>query len=274
MPYRLLALDLDDTLLREDLTISDRTRLTLIRAQEEGTTLVLASGRPTGSIWPYARQLDLPRFGGFIVGFNGAEVTDCATGQVVFQKSLTRDEVHEVYRLSRAHGLSVLSYQGEAIVTPEASPWADIERKLTGLDLVVTPDFEAQMDGPAVKAILVQEPEVLREAKEVLTPVLGDRLNLAISKPFFLEVTARGVDKGRTLGQLADRLGLTADQAMAVGDSYNDLGMLEWAGLGVCMANGPAEVRSRADVVTTSNLEDGVAAAVQRYLLKGDPVLS
>jgi len=267
MAYRLIALDLDDTLLTEALTISPRTKASLMAAQERGVVVVLASGRPTAAIRRYAAELELERFGGHIVGFNGAEVTACADDRQLFQQPLTRDEVHEVYRLSREHGLSILSYKGANIVTAEPNPWADTEHRLTGLEVEVAADFLQTMDGPAVKAILLQEPDRIRAALALLTPVLGGRLNLSISKPYFLEVTSKGIDKGRTLERLALGLGLTAADVVAVGDSYNDVSMIEWAGLGVCMANGPEDVRRKADVVTGSNGEDGVAQAVERFLL-------
>lgn len=273
MKYRLVALDLDDTLLREDLTISDRTREALIGAQMAGVTLVLASGRPTGSIQRYARELQLDAFGGYILGFNGAEVTACTGDRVLFQQSLSRDEVHELYDVSRVEGLSVLSYQGRTIVTAEANPWADIERRLTGLEVVVAPDFKATMDGPAAKVILVQEPDRVRKAAADLAP-LGARFNLAISKPYFLEVTAKGIDKAHSLAFLADKIGVARAEVMAVGDSYNDLGMLTWAGLGVCMANGPEEVRDQADFITASNHDDGVADAIERFVLDDEGFLA
>jgi Cof subfamily protein (haloacid dehalogenase superfamily) len=274
MKYRLVALDLDDTLLRDDLTISDRTREVLIGAQMAGVTLVLASGRPTGSIQRYALELQLDAFGGYMLGFNGGEVTSCTSGKVLFQQSLGRDEVHELYDLSRAHGLSILSYQGSNIVTAEANPWADIEKRLTGLDVVVAPDFKAAMDGPAVKAILVQEPDRIKKAAADLAPVVGGRFNLAISKPYFLEVTAKGIDKAHSLALLADKIGVPRAEVMAIGDSYNDLGMLAWAGLGVCMANGPEEVRNQADFITGTNHDDGVADAVERFVLDDEGFLA
>lgn len=266
MPYRILALDLDDTLLQEDLTISPRTRKALKKAQEAGVTVVLASGRPTGSIVPYARELGLPAFGGFIVGFNGAEVTDCRTGNLLFEKSLSRHDLHHLYDLSRVHGLFIQSYKGQEILTPKNNPYTEVEGRLTGLAIREVADFKAAFDGPAAKVILLEDPARLKAAAPVFQELLQGRMNVCISKPFFLEVMAQGVDKRHSLDRLVQSLGHTADAVMAVGDSYNDVGMLEYAGLGVCMANGPADVQSRADHVTGHHNEDGVAEAVERFL--------
>jgi hypothetical protein len=267
MPYRVLTLDLDDTLLREDLTISDRTRRTLIQAQEAGTTVVLATGRPTGAVGRYARQLELARFGGYLITFNGAVVTECRTGRVLFEQNLSKDQLHELHDLSQTHRLYIQSYRGDRIITPRNNPYTEIEGRLTGMEIHEVPDFKAFMDGPATKVILLEEPTLLKATSERLRPVVEGRMAMTISKPFFLEFMDRGIDKRHSLDFLVKSLGLTAADVMAIGDSYNDLGMLEYAGLGVCMANGPADVRARADVVTASNEDDGVAEAVERYLL-------
>lgn len=265
----MIVLDLDDTLLREDLTISPRTRSALLRAQERGIRVVLASGRPTGAIWRYARELELPRHGGWIVSFNGAVVTDCATGEPVFEQALARDLIHEIHDLACEHDAGILSYVDDRIVTPRANPWTEVERTLTGMEVVEVPDFKAAIAQDAIKVIVVDEPERLEATAQRLRPRIDGRMNMVISKPFFLEFTSLGIDKAQALGHLARRLDLEPTEVMAVGDSWNDLGMLRWAGLGVCMANGPQAVREAADHVTSSNMDEGVALAVERFVLEG-----
>ncbi|MBK9576881.1 MAG: HAD family phosphatase [Fibrobacterota bacterium] len=266
MAYRMIVLDLDDTLLREDLTISERTKASLMRAQSQGVKVVLASGRPTGAIWRYARELELAAHGGWIISFNGAVVTDCATGQAIFEQALARELIHEIHDLACEHDAGILSYVNDQIVTPQANPWTEVERTLTGMDVVEVPDFKKVISADAIKVIVVDEPERLKATADRLRPRIDGRMNMVISKPFFLEFTSLGIDKKHSLSHLADRLSVRSDEVMAVGDSYNDLGMLQWAGLGVCMANGPQSVRDAADHVTASNMEDGVARAVEQFV--------
>jgi Cof subfamily protein (haloacid dehalogenase superfamily) len=266
MPYKMIVLDLDDTLLQDDLTISDRTREGLMRAQRQGVRVVLASGRPTGAIWRYARELEIAEHGGFIISFNGAVLTDAASGAMLFQKALSKETIHELYELSVAHGTLILSYVDDQIVTPLANEWAEVEQRLTGMEVRVVPDFKAAVQVDCIKAILLQEPTFLRAVSETLHPLVRDRLNMVISKPFFLEFTDKGIDKRHSLGLLAQTLQISSDEVIAIGDSYNDLGMIEFAGLGICMANGPAEVRAKADHVTASNMEDGIALALERFV--------
>jgi len=269
MPFKMLVLDLDDTLLQDDLTISDRTREALMRAQHQGIRVVLASGRPTGAIWRYARELEIAQHGGFIISFNGAVVTDAATGEPLFQKALSKETIHELYDLSVAHGTLILSYVDDQIVTPRANEWADVEQKLTGMEIRVTPDFKAAVQVDCIKAILLQEPTFLKAVSETLRPQVQDHLNMVISKPFFLEFTDKGIDKRHSLDLLTQTLGIEANEVIAIGDSYNDVGMIEYAGLGICMANGPLDVQAKADYITASNMEHGVAVALEKFVFQG-----
>jgi hypothetical protein len=268
MAYKMVVLDLDDTLLRDDLTISPRTLEALLRAQREGLRVVLASGRPTGAIWRYAQELEIGKHGGYIISFNGAVVTDAATGKTLFQKALSKEIIHELYDLSVAQGTSILSYVDDRIVTPVANEWAEVEQKLTGMEIRVTPDFKAAVQVDCIKAILLQEPTFLKAVSEKLRPLVQDRLNMVISKPFFLEFTDKGIDKRHSLAQLCETLAIQPSEVIAIGDSYNDVGMIEFAGLGICMANGPAEVRAKANHVTASNMDDGIAVALDRFVFQ------
>jgi Cof subfamily protein (haloacid dehalogenase superfamily) len=268
MTYKMVVLDLDDTLLQDDLTISPRTGETLRRAQKEGLRVVLASGRPTGAIWRYAQELDIARHGGFLLSFNGAVVTEAATRTTLFQQSLSRKTIHELYDLSVVHGTSILTYVDDRIVTPQPSEWADIERKLTGMEIRVVPDFKAAVPVDCIKAILLQEPTFLKAVAEKLRPLVQDRLNMVISKPFFLEFTDKGIDKRHSLARLCESLEILPSEVIAIGDSYNDVGMIEFAGMGICMANGPLDVQAKADHVTASNMDDGIAVALERFVFR------
>lgn len=263
----MVVLDLDDTLLREDLTISPRTRDVLLRAQKGGVRVVLASGRPTGAIRPFARELSLAAHGGWILGFNGAVVEDCSTGETVFEQALAAELVHEIHDRAAALGANILSYVDDRIVTPRSDEWTAVERRLTGMDVLEVGDFKAAVKGPAIKAIVLQEPSRLREIADRIRPEVEGRLSMAISKPFFLEFTDRGIDKGRSLAFLCGRLGLDRSEVVAIGDGRNDESMVRFAGLGICMENGAPELKAVADHVTGTNMEDGVAEAVERFVL-------
>jgi len=267
MAYGMIVLDLDDTLLRDDLTISPRTHDALIEAQKRGVRVVLASGRPTGAIKRYASELELEQHGGWIISFNGAVVTDCRTGKTLFEQALAREIIHEIHDHAIAHDAGILTYVGDRIVTPSANEWVQVEHDLTGMDIVEVDDFKSAIQRDAIKVIVVDEPERLRKLSDRIRPAVEARMNMVISKPFFLEFTGKGIDKKYSLSLLLEETGMTRDEVMAVGDSYNDMGMLELAGLGVCMGNGRDEVKAMADHVTASNMDEGVALAVETFIL-------
>jgi Cof subfamily protein (haloacid dehalogenase superfamily) len=266
MEYKMLVLDLDDTLLTDDHQISERNRALLMQAQERGVKVVLASGRPTPAMLPFAHELELERFGSYIISFNGAVITDMASRQPIFERALTREEVHSLHDFSLKHQVHIITYSPKGIITENLSEYIEFESKLTGLPLLQVPSFKAEVTGAAVKCILLDEPERLKTVEQILKEERHD-LSVATSKPFFLEVMPQGIDKAASIEVLARKLGIGQSQIIAVGNAANDLSMVEYAGLGVWVDNVAPELRDRADCIVASNMNDGVAEVVERFLL-------
>ena len=262
----MLVLDLDDTLLTDDHRISDRNREMLIQAQERGIKVVLASGRPTPAMIPFADELELERFGSYIISFNGAVITDMSSRQPIFERSLTKEEIHSLHDFSLKHRVHIITYSKKGIVTESQSEYIDVEKNLTGLPLLQVPSFKAEVTGAAVKCILLDDPDRLKRIEQILKQERQD-LSVATSKPFFLEVMPQGIDKAASIDVLAQRLGINQHQIIAVGNAGNDLSMIEYAGLGVWVDNVTPELRDRADYIVASNMDDGVAEVVERFLL-------
>ncbi|GIP60398.1 MULTISPECIES: Cof-type HAD-IIB family hydrolase [Paenibacillus] len=267
MNYKMIVLDLDDTLLRDDHTISPRTKQALMDAQEAGMKVVLASGRPTFAMTHIAKELELEKYGSFILSFNGAKITNCATQEVLFSSTLTPETAHELYAISKQEGVWIHTYVGDDIVTPAHNKYTDIEGEITGMPIVEAEDFIAAVQEPVVKVLMVDDPEKLVALESKLQPQLAGELNVVRSKPFFLEFTEAGVDKGTSLHHLIQQLGIKREEVIAIGDSYNDLAMIEFAGLGVAMGNAPDDIKAVANYVTDTNMEDGVAKVVEKYML-------
>jgi hypothetical protein len=267
MTYTLIVLDLDDTLLTSDLAISARTKDALLKAQHNGARVVLASGRPTGAMKRYALELGLERHGGFLISFNGAVVTDCTNLHQIFRKSLSVAHMREIHDHARRHGVSILGYHEDRIITPRENPYTEVESTLTGLDVEQVDDFPERITENSIKVIVVDDPERLQAVAESFRPHAEGRMNMVFSKPFFLEFTDLGIDKRHSLALLCERLKIPPAQVMAVGDSFNDMGMLEFAGLAVAMGNARDEVKAIADHITASHDQDGVALAVERFIL-------
>lgn len=271
MTYKMIVLDLDDTLLRDDLTISPRTKLSLMEAQEAGVKVVLASGRPTSAMLPIAEELRLKEYGSFILSFNGGKIINCQSGEEWFSSTLPNEIVQQLYEISRRENVWIHTYVGDTIVTEEPNQYTDIEGELTKLQIKVVESFIDAVTEPVVKVLMLKEPGILAKVEKKLQMELAE-LSVMRSKPFFLEFTESGVTKGTSLKSLIQQLGISREEVIAIGDSNNDLSMIQFAGLGVAMGNASEEIKAQADFITDTNMHDGVAKVVEEFILKTELV--
>lgn len=268
MTYKMIVLDLDDTLLRDDGTISPRNKQALMAAQEAGVKVVLASGRPTYAMTALADELELERFGSYILSFNGAKIINWKTQEEAFSSTLTPEMAHALYEMSIEEGVHALTYVGDEIVAESVTEFTVVESQITGMQIRQVPSFIEAVEVPVVKVLMVEEPEKLVLVEHKLKAKMAGKLNVMRSKPFFLEFTEDGVNKGTSLNHLIQQLGIERSEVIAMGDGYNDVAMLEFAGLGVAMGNAPQEIKALADHVTDTNMNDGVAQVVESFILK------
>lgn len=267
LPYKMIVLDLDDTLLNDEHTLSKRNKEALMAAQELGVKVVLASGRPTFGMVSLAKELQLDQYGSFILSYNGSKIIDATTNEELFNSTISSEMAHRLYDLSRREGVSILSYKDEAIVIEEPNEYADIEATITGLPLQIVDQFKETINEPVVKAMMLADPDVLVKVEQEMIKEVGEEVSVFRSKPFFLEFTALNVTKGTSLSQLTKKLGIAPEEVIAIGDSYNDITMIEFAGLGVAMGNAPDAIKEIANYVTDSNNHDGVAKVVEDFIL-------
>lgn len=268
MTYKMIVLDLDDTLLRDDHTISDRTIEALMKAQESGVKVVLASGRPTFGMLPIADELSLAKYGSFILSFNGGKIINYETKEELFSSTLPLTAVKKLYDISQREGIHIHTYVGHEIITESDNPYTKIESQLTNLPINLVTSFVEAVQEEVVKSLMVGEPDKIKLVTEKLQAELAEEFSVMRSKPFFLEFTEKGVTKGTSLNQLIKHLGIKREEVIAIGDSYNDQEMIEFAGLGVAMGNAPDDIKKIADHVTATNMNDGVAIVVEEFVLK------
>ena len=266
MNYKMIVSDLDDTLLREDLTISEATKNILIQAQQKGIKVVLASGRPTVAMERYAKELQLKEYGGYMISYNGAVITDCTHDKITFEQNLQKSTVHELYHFSKEENVFIHTYKDGNIITPQTNKYTTIESDLTGMPIKQTEDFIREIDKDVIKVILLEDPEYLKTVEKNLKEKFEHKMSITISKPFFLECMDKGVDKGDTLKFLSEQLGIKSEEILALGDSYNDVKMLKFAGLGVAMKNAPQDIKELVDYVTESNMNDGIVEAMKKFV--------
>lgn len=267
---RIIAIDLDDTLLCENLSISDYTVSVLQRAAAAGIYITMCSGRTDNAILPYLRRLDLAgtEQGRYIIAQNGASVSDLHSRREIYARTVVPDLLVQAYRIALRRGMYSEVYDASTIYVPEDNEWTQIDVKLSGLKMQVTAGFESFLQKGYPKMVIPGNPEQILALQSELQEQIGDKCVIFTSKPYFLEILPYRCGKGEALEWLADRLGIPREQTMAFGDSMNDESMIRYAAHSTAMINGLEQIQQLARYVTEyTNNEDGVARFVEKYVL-------
>lgn len=266
MNYRYLALDLDGTLVNSQKVITPATYEALMKIQENGAKVILCSGRPMDGILALARQLKLKDFGGYIISFNGGRVVSCATGEIVFQREIAPDELWKVFHYAKEFKTPLLMHQKGSVLAEYAdNEYIVLEAKINHMPVRKVDDLSKHTDEPIIKFIAVEKPDYLATVEPKMREALGPNFHVMRSEPFFLEIMAKDIEKSYALDRLLETLGDTKDALVACGDGFNDISMIEYAGMGVAMANAQPAVKDVANFITRSNDDDGIALVCEMF---------
>ena len=268
MKYKLLVLDLDGTLTNSKKEITPNTLQTLTEAQEKGIKIVLASGRPTYGVAPLAEKLQLEKYEGYILSYNGGEIIGWKTKEMMYKNLLDHAVLPYLYECAKKNQFAILTYDGEYVLTETPDDEYLIkEAKLNGMKIKKVDNFLAAVKHPIAKCLIVGDPDRLAILEKEMYEHLKDRMGVFRSEAYFLELVPKGIDKAQSLAVLLKEINMTKDEMIAIGDGFNDLSMIQFAGLGVAMANAQDIVKESADYITLSNEEDGVAHVVRKFIL-------
>lgn len=272
MKYKLLVLDLDGTLTNSKKEITRHTKETLIKAQEAGLKVVLASGRPTYGVAPLANELELQKYEGYILAYNGGEIIDWKTRELMYEKQLDSDLLPYLYRCAKENDFAIVTYENEYVLTEKPDDEYVLKEALLNVMKIKKVDnFLEAVKHPITKCLIVGEPSRLALLEKEMYEKLKDRMGVFRSEPYFLELVPKGIDKAQSLSVLLEEIGMTKNEMIAIGDGFNDLSMIQYAGLGIAMENAQDVVKQAADFITLSNEEDGVAYAVEKFYLDNSP---
>lgn len=269
MKYKLLVLDVDGTLLNDEREISKRTLAALLKVQQMGVRIVLASGRPTYGLMPLAKTLELGNYGGFVLSYNGCQIIKAQNGEILFERRINPEMLPYLEKKARKNGFAIFTYHDDTLITDSPdNEYIKNEALLNNLKIIREDEFSTAIDFAPCKCMLVSDKEeALIELEQHWEKRLAGTLDAFRSEPYFLEVVPCGVNKANTLGALLEHLGVTREEVIAVGDGVCDVTMLQLAGMGVAMGHSQDSVKVCADYVTASNEEDGVALAVEKLIL-------
>ena len=269
MKYKLLVLDVDGTLLNDEREISKRTLAALLKVQQMGVRIVLASGRPTYGLMPLAKTLELGNYGGFVLSYNGGQIIKAQNGEILFERRINPEMLPYLEKKARKNGFAIFTYHDDTLITDSPdNEYIKNEALLNNLKIIREDEFSTAIDFAPCKCMLVSDKEkALIGLEQHWEKRLAGTLDAFRSEPYFLEVVPCGVNKANTLGALLEHLGVTREEVIAVGDGVCDVTMLQLAGMGVAMGHSQDSVKVCADYVTASNEEDGVALAVEKLIL-------
>ncbi len=269
MTIKLVAIDLDDTLLGSDLRISEGAVRSIRELRERGIRITLATGRMFRSARPYALELgmDVP-----LITYQGALVKNAVSDQVLFHRPVPEPWGHAVGVVAREAGCHYQAYFDDDLYMEKLTPEGQAYANLAGVTPIIEPDLLERIKAQEPTKLLIINDDIpkLQLMEAQMHRSLGDWLYITRSKPNYLEFMNLEATKGQALRAVCNYFDVDRLDVMAIGDSFNDIEMLKFAGLAVVMGNAPQEVKRYADYVTESNDEDGVARALQRLVLGND----
>ncbi|MGN0369423.1 MAG: Cof-type HAD-IIB family hydrolase [Butyrivibrio sp.] len=268
MDYKVLAFDIDGTLVNSDKKITPATKDAIQKAADKGCRVVIASGRPVQGIRRYAKELNLKEHNGYILAYNGGALLRCSDGAHVKEKMLPRCYYEEIYLLAKECGVNIMTYDGDDVISENTNDkYLRLEAGINGLGIKEVPDLLAHLTYEVPKFLMLGDGDYLAEVEKKVYRQLHDRMDVYRSEPFFLEIMPKGINKASGLSTLLNEIGATREELMTFGDGYNDLSMIKYAGMGVAMSNGNDTVKAEADFIAPSNDNDGIAYTLEKFVL-------
>jgi Cof subfamily protein (haloacid dehalogenase superfamily) len=261
---KLIAMDMDDTVLNSRSEISGRTKQVIKAAVEKGIAVTFATGRMYSSCRPFALELsmDVP-----LITYNGALIQRALSDEVLFHQPVPLTAAQQITRWAEEKGHHLQAYVNDRVYVCERNEKALWYGRHAGVEIYDVGSLVAFLQQEPTKMLIMAEPHTIDPIMGELQNLCGNAVHMARSKAAFLEIVHPTVSKGIALKYLAEQLGISRAEVMAVGDGYNDLEMLEYAGVSVAMGNAHQHVKDQADYVTESNENDGVARAIERLAL-------
>ncbi|MGV8983463.1 sugar-phosphatase [Clostridium sp.] len=268
--YKLIAIDMDGTLLSDKKHISPVNYKAIQEAKANGVKVVLASGRPLVGFKKYLDQLDLISEDNYAVAFNGALVQTSDGGEIISKKTLTLEDYKSLYKLSKDLNVNIHALTENSVIAPKDNMYTRGEAKMNGISCEIIDVEDVPFDTTIVKVMFIDAPEIIDEAIQNIPEEISDKYTIVRSAPFYLEFLEKSVNKGAGVAALAEKLNIKQEEVICIGDAGNDIHMIKYAGLGVAMGNAFPEVKKAANFITKTNEQNGVAFIIDKFILQGE----
>ena len=267
MEYKLIAMDLDGTLNNDQKIITEKTKAALMAAQERGIRLALASARPSPGLFKERDILRLQDYNGILMSYNGGRIVDAATGKVLFETNMDLAQTKQVLRRLEALPVTPILDDGVQFYVADKNGYkVDYECKNNQMTCTEVGNLAEFLSFAPIKILMSVQPEELPQVQQQIAAFLPEDLTVVQTAAFYLEVIPKIINKGQGIRDICTVLGIAPAQVISFGDAANDIPMLREAGMGVAMGNAADAVKAAADMVTLSNNDDGIAAALEKLL--------
>ncbi|MGV3001642.1 sugar-phosphatase [Vibrio sp. E150_018] len=265
--YKLIAIDMDGTLLNSSGKISEHNKQAIAQARQQGVHIVLASGRPLDGMRAALNELGMIQDSDYVISYNGSLVQTVASNTMIRQEILTGKDAKLLNHWAQRLNVFIHAFSLEqGLISPQSNPYTNHESEINGITLTERP-FETLNDAdPILKVMMVEEEGKLTQSIQQIPAQLYQQFTIVRSTPFFLEFLNPTSDKGTGVQALAEYLGIKASEVMAIGDAENDHHMMKYAGLGIAMGNATEATKHIADYVTDTNENNGVAMAIEKFV--------
>ena len=261
----MIAIDLDGTLLTDELQISPDTVEGIQKAVELGTIVTIATGRMFPSAKLFAQQLgiNVP-----LITYQGAIIKDVDEKEVIYERLISPDIAQKLVEIASEKNLHLQVYQDDILYGASENELLISYAEGVKVPYTVEPDLLKLAKKGFTKALFIDKPETLDALQDELVTLFGERAHIAKSKEFFLEVTHPEANKGSALLYLAEKLGIDRSEIIGIGDNHNDIELIMTAGLGIAMGNGVKELKDISDYISLTNNEEGVLHAIEKFVLE------
>lgn len=278
MKIKVIVLDIDGTLVNSKKQITDKTKASLLDAQNKGIKLILASGRPTTGMMHLAHELDMHKHHGLLISFNGSQVVDCESHKILFNQTMPIEDTQKLLEHLKKFDVIPMVIKDDYIYVTDVyncfislkdNPNFNIvqyESRDGGFKLCETDDLATFTDFPQNKILVAGNPEYLIENHKAMREPFVNTLNSMFTSSMYYEYTALGIDKAKALDFVLNPLGITREEVISFGDGLNDIPIIRYAGLGVAMGNAVSGLKDIANEITLSNDEDGIAYTLNKYI--------
>ena len=267
MEYKLIAMDLDGTLNNDQKIITEKTKAALMAAQKRGIRLALASARPSPGLFKERDILRLQDYNGILMSYNGGRIVDAATGKVLFETSMDLAQTKQVLRRLEELPVTPILDDGVQFYVADKNGYkVDYECKNNQMTCTEVGNLADFLTFAPIKILMSVQPEELPQVQQQIAAFLPEDLTVVQTAAFYLEVIPKVINKGQGIRDICAVLGIDPSEVISFGDAANDIPMLREAGMGVAMGNAAEAVMAAANMVTLSNNEDGIAAALEKLL--------